>query len=143
MNTLSFTLVYAIASFPIDSAIAKSGFTCEQIKDKAVRKSCIDDRVESEAAEKEKAEKERAEISTNCVLGGYGKVECTFKNTSNVKGSQCVLLALKPSKDYRPGFFRDIMEEVKYVSFRTKLKSKVKSELKNNDGRVKNDDWVG
>jgi hypothetical protein len=67
MNKTYFTLLCAAAFIHTGQATAagKAGFTCEKIKDKATRESCIQDRVEKEmksSAEKERiatAEKER------------------------------------------------------------------------------------
>lgn len=87
-------LSFAIAFFSIASANAKSEFTCEKIKDKATRASCIEDRAEQK--------KIKAEISPSCTLNGRGDAECTFRNTGNVKGSYCGYLVLMPQSGRHP-----------------------------------------
>lgn len=48
MNKFISPLLFLSAFFQIGSAIAQSEFTCEKIKDKATRASCIESRVEKE-----------------------------------------------------------------------------------------------
>jgi len=67
MNKILIMLLCAFTFFPIGVATAasKAVFTCEKIKDKATRASCIEDRVENEKAEA--ADKEKANDLDNFV----------------------------------------------------------------------------
>lgn len=120
MRRVILLLMLAILS---GSANAETGFTCEKIKDKATRKSCLDDRGNTEkaaaaakereaaavASEKEREAAKKAEISSSCSLSGRSVIECTFKNSGNKKGSSCEKVVLMPKKlddSYVPQIFR-------------------------------------
>lgn len=119
MRRVILLMMLAIMSSSVN---AESGFTCEKIKDKATRKSCLDDRVNNEkaaaavkereaaaaVAEKEREAAKKAEISSTCSLNGRSVIECTFKNSGNKKGSSCEKVVLMPRKSddsYVPKIF--------------------------------------
>jgi len=148
MRRVILLLMLAILS---SSANAETGFTCEKIKDKATRKSCLDDRSNNEkaaavekereaaavekereaaAAEKEREAAKKAEISSSCSLNGRSVIECTFKNAGNKKGSSCEKVVLMPRKnaDYVPQLFT-LLGSPKVKSDLASLKIKLRGML--------------
>lgn len=119
MNKIIVLASFMFLLFPVwNVSAANSGFTCEKIKDKLTRDSCIKDRTERENAEMAKKQNEpvnsRAKITSKCTLSVGGLAECTFRNTGNAKGSLCEYVILTPkNSDYKPHNFR--MATQKYV----------------------------
>jgi len=97
MNIRIFSLLSIIAFFSIGIANAKTGFTCEQIKDKATRSSCISDRVEKEKKAAEEialAERQRLEAANAPAMiripgknFEMGKYDVTQKEWRDIMGN--------------------------------------------------------
>lgn len=101
MNRLM--IVIASASLAIASGTASAGFTCEQIKEKAVRKACIEDRSEKENSDaaKVKAELDRAETEKKIAESKNRELD------EFIKKAQIILT--KDFKDPESAKFTDIV----------------------------------
>lgn len=96
------------------SNATSSEFTCEKIKDKVTRDSCIQDRTErgNEAVFKKRKKNVNliANITSTCTLSGAGLAKCTFSNSGNVKGSLCKYFVLVPTdNDDEKQFYKPLM----------------------------------